>query len=46
MLIRAQFIRYLYNADIREIFLQQSDISFEQILEVALAIEASKVEHK
>lgn len=45
LLRREQFIHGLCVADVCEIFLQQSNISFEflQILEIALAIEASKI---
>ena len=46
LLLRAQFIRGLSDSEIRERILQQSDISFEQALEIALAIEASKIESK
>lgn len=45
LLLCAQFIRALYDAESEKI-LQQSELSFDQALEIVLAIEASKVEYK
>ena len=42
MMLRAQFIRGLYDREIRERILQQVEITFEDALNTALAIEASK----
>ncbi|XP_023244306.1 uncharacterized protein LOC111642227 [Centruroides sculpturatus] len=45
LMLRVQFIRGLQDSDIREKILQQTDLTFEQTLEIALAIEASKIEN-
>lgn len=46
LLLRSQFIRGLADADIREKLLQQGDATFEKTIEIALAIEAAKIENK
>ena len=46
LLLRAQFIRGLSDSDIREKILQQADVTFDKTLEIALAIESSKIENK
>lgn len=45
IMLRAQFIRGLNDSDIREKILQQTEITFENSVEIALAIESSKLEN-
>lgn len=44
--LRAQFIRGIADAGIREKLLQSSEVKFEKLVENALAIEASKIDNK
>ncbi|BES98989.1 Hypothetical Protein NTJ_11805 [Nesidiocoris tenuis] len=46
LVLRAQLIRGLRDSDIREKILQKEDISFDDCLKTALAIEVSKIENK
>lgn len=46
LLLRAQFIRGLQDSEIREKILQQGDLTFEKAVDIALTIEAAKIENK
>ena len=46
LLLRAQFIRGLLDNDIREKILQEADITLDKALQMALAIEASKIQNR
>lgn len=46
LLLKTQFIRSLQDREIREKILQEGDITFENALKIALAIEAAKVQNR